>query len=148
MAQLRFYRQVRYDGGIRTGIGVDEQPIWHDFQAGSEDSDPAILWYVDVIVEGNKLPNDPEESRGWLLAQATPLTNALRAAAERLEIGLDDSADWPYRVRLNGLPRGVQGEIRVSAVRGLPEGELAQGLSDLADRWEAILERLSPLAPA
>ena len=133
---------------MRTGIGVDEQPLWHDFQAGSEESDPAILWYVDLAIEGNTLPSDPDEVRQWLVEEAKPLTDGLRKAARRLAIGLDDSTDWPYRQQLEGLPRGVRGEIRASAVHGLQEGELSQGLNDLAKNWEAVLERLAPLAHA
>src|SRR5688572_19819247 len=100
MTQLRFYRQVRYDGGMRSGIGIDEQPVLHEFCAGSDESDPALLWYVDIDLEGSRLPSDPAEGRAWLLAHADAIRSGLRLAAQRLAIGLDDTGSWPYRMVL------------------------------------------------
>lgn len=146
MPLVRFYRQARYDGGVRTGIGIDEQPVLHEFQAGGDESDPALLWYVDLALEGRSLPEDAEEARSWLIQHAEPIQESLRTASRRLEIGLDDTAQWPYRLPMTGLPRGIRGEIRVSAIRALAEGELAAGLAALADDWNAALHRLAPMA--
>jgi hypothetical protein len=92
------------------------------------------------------LPDDIEEARAWALENSQPVVETLKSIADRLEIGLDDTTDWPYRVKIANLPRGVRGEIRISAVRGLAEGELAGHLSELADDWKAIIKRLAPMA--
>ena len=146
MPQLRFYRQERYDRGVRTGFGVDDQPALEEFSSGSGESDPALLWYVDMVLEGRSLPENVEQARAWIIEHAEPIVTCLRSAAERLEIGLDDTTDWPYRIRLANLPRGVRGEIRVSAVRGLGEGELANRLTALAEDWKMAIHRLAPMA--
>jgi hypothetical protein len=146
MTEVRFYRQLRYDGGVRTGLGINDQPVLHEFRAGKDESDPAILWYADIALEGKGLPDDADDARQWLIDHADAIVKVLRTAAERLEIGLDDSSDWPYRVSISGLPRGTRGEIRVSSVRGLAEGELADRLSELADDWVQSIERLAPMA--
>ena len=148
MSKVRFYRQARSDGGVRTGIGIDDQPVLHEFRPGSDESDPALLWYVDLALEGKGLPLEAEEARAWLLECADPITTSLRTAARRLEIGLDDSVEWPYRIQLTGLPRGIRSEIRISGVRGLAEGELASHLIELAETWQAVLEQLAPMVPA
>ncbi len=148
MSKVRFYRQARCDGGVRTGIGIDDQPVLHEFRRGNDDSDPALLWYVDLALEGKGLPTEAEEARAWLLEHADAITTSLRAAAQRLEIGLDDSVEWPYRIELTSLPRGIRGEIRISGVRGLAEGELAGHLIELAETWQSVLEQLGPLVPA
>jgi len=146
MAKLRFYRQERYDGGVRTGFGIDDKSALHEFRAGSADSDPALLWYVDIELEGKSLPQDTEEGRMWVLEHSEPILDSLRSVAERLEIGLDDTTDWPYQVKISNLPRGVRGEIRISAVRRLAEGELAERLTELAADWKTTIKRLAPMA--
>jgi hypothetical protein len=145
MSQIRFYRQERYDGGLRTGFGIDNQPALEEFQAGQGESDPALLWYVDLELDGKSLPHDVERARVWALDHAEPIIAGLRLAAERLEIGLDDTTDWPYRLRVQNLPRGIRGELRISAVRGLGEGELAGRLAALADDWSGVVQRLAPM---
>jgi len=97
-------------------------------------------------LEGKSLPRDVEHARAWALEHAEPIIASLRRAAERLEIGLDDTTDWPYRVRVQNLPRGVRGELRISAVRGLGEGQLAGRLAELADDWSGVVQRLAPMA--
>jgi hypothetical protein len=146
MAKIRFYRQQRYDGGLRTGFGVDDQAALHDYRAGNADSDPALLWYVDVELDGKGLPNDTEDGRVWVLENDKAITDCLRSLGQRLQIGLDDTTEWPYLVKIPNLPRGVRGEVRVSAVRGLAEGEIADRLSELADNWKETIQRLSPMS--
>lgn len=148
MPQLRFYHQQRIDGGTRAGLGIDNQPVLHRFHPGGEESDPALAWFIDVTVEGRGLPVDPDEARGWFMANARPIAAALRDAAKRLEVGLDDTAAWPYQIRIDNLPRGIRGELRISAVRSLAEGELASQLDRLADEWDEVLQDLSPHVPA
>jgi hypothetical protein len=147
MPKIGFYRQARYDGGMRTGIGIDDQTVLHDFQPGAEQSDPALLWYVDVAVEGDRLPSEPDAARTWLFDQSDTIAEAFREVGNHLEIGLDSDASWPFRVRIRNLPRGIRGEISISGARRLSEGELARQLTNLANTWTDTLERLTPMAP-
>lgn len=148
MRTIRFYQQQRSDGGVRSGLGIDDEPVLHEFIAGDEESDPALLWYVDVVAKSSHLPGDAEHAREWFVRHRQEIQQTLRDMAERLTIGLDEGNCWPYSAKLTGLPRGVAGEVRVSAVRSLREGELARHLRLLADAWEAVLSRLAPLAAA
>ena len=146
MSTLRFYQQERYDGGLRTGVGIDSQTLLQEFRPGSEESDPALLWYVDVVLEVERLPKHAEEARSWLIKYSAAIVSSLRALSERLEIGLDNDSKWPYEARIAGLPRGIRGRIVLSAIGRLPEGVLARRLNELANEWESVLERLTALA--
>jgi hypothetical protein len=146
MPKIRFYRQQRYDGGVRTGFGVEDQPLLEAYETGSAESDPALTWYVDIELEGKNLPHDVEAARGWIIDNGQSIISCLRSLAERLAIGLDDTTQWPYLIAIDGLPRGVRGDVRISAVRGLAEGELAQRLNQLAAEWTATIRRLAPMA--
>jgi hypothetical protein len=42
MAMLNFYRQVREDGGIRTGIELNGTTIFERFESGGDDYDLAL----------------------------------------------------------------------------------------------------------
>jgi len=146
MPTIRFYQQQRNDGGLRSGLGIDEEPVLHEYVAGGRDSDPALLWYVDVVATSNILTSDPELARDWLTQHGKPIKHTLRSLADRLEIGLDETANWPYSASVSHLPRGTTGQVSVSAVRRLRDGELAGHLRALADDWEGVLARLTPLA--
>ena len=40
MPNLTFYRQARIDGGIRTGIELDEDTVFEYFEEGGSEPDP------------------------------------------------------------------------------------------------------------
>jgi len=60
MPTITFYRQARRDGGIRTGIEIDQNTVLMRFDRGRKESDPALLWCVDVRCSGARLPREPE----------------------------------------------------------------------------------------
>lgn len=145
MPTIGFFRQKRADGGVRTGVGVNDVMLWEHFKAGRRDSDPALRWYIDLLFEGNRLPTEAQAARDWLLEQKEFICDNLRKMAERLEIGLDSDVR-PFRYRLKNAPRGVRGDLVVSGVRSLSEGELARELKSLARRWQATIDALAPFA--
>jgi hypothetical protein len=145
MTKIKFFRQERYDGGTRAGIGVNDEAVWEAFEPGPEEVDPALLWYVDVVFEGARLPATPEGARVWLMNHEESIRQGFQLAADRLQLGMDQDESWPFRSQLAGLPRGVRGSLSVSAIRGLEEGELSEKLTETSRQWNSILERLVPL---
>ena len=142
MSQIVFYRQERYDGGVRAGIEVNGERVWHTFTPGALDSNPALLWYVDLNVEGESLPIDSETARRWLLDHGEVFKRGLEEAAGQLEIGLDADEPWPYVLPLSGGPPGVEARLTVSGVRGLGDGELAEKLKETCREWSEILSAM------
>jgi hypothetical protein len=103
MPKIAFYHQQRFDGGVRAGLGVDDQTVLHRFEPGREPSNPALEWYVDVIVTGRSLPTSSDEARDWLIEHADFIRRGMGKAAEQLEVGLDTDDDaWPFRWKLGG----------------------------------------------
>src|SRR5438874_10628438 len=102
MHTLSFYRQARQDGGVRTAIEVDSETTFHQFEPGSEESDPALLWYVDLRCEGEDLPSEPEDARKWLLANADLIKHGFRLLADKVAAGVDWSV---YPVEWGDFPQ-------------------------------------------
>jgi hypothetical protein len=140
MSAISFYRQARRDGGIRTGITIDADTVLHRYENGGNDSDPALVWFVDVRCEGRRLPTEPEPAREWFLSHAQLIKAALRASAEELRAGIDIGS-WPLERSISG-PRGVRMRIVCSAVRRLEALDIARILHDIADHWEERIKAL------
>jgi len=146
MATITLYRQARFDGGLRTGIDVDGETIFEHYQPESGDSNPALLWYMDIRLSGDQLPSDPLEARDWLAANSEFFRGQLeRIAEENLEAGFDAELR-PFRRRLEGCPEGCSGEVVISAVRRLEARDIAGHVRNLADHWGAVLAELAPLS--
>lgn len=143
MTKLTFYRQVRKDGGIRTGVEVNEDPVLGQFQEGDQESDSALEWFVDVRCSVSTLGHDPEEARRWLLRHALVIQTALKNLAEELKPGMDSSS--VLRRRIAGAPTGVQMEIVCSALRRVTGQEMATVLLDLGTRWPGLIRGLPAL---
>jgi len=146
MATITLYRQARFDGGLRTGIDVDGETILEHYQPESGDSNPALLWYMDVRLSGDQLPSDPLEARDWLAANSEFFRSQLeRVAEENLEAGFDAELR-PFRRRLGGCPEGCSAEVVISAVRRLEARDIADQVRSLAQHWCTVLEELAPLS--
>src|SRR5215218_7522180 len=113
MSAITFYIQGRRDRGVRTGIEIDGQTVFSRFEGGATDRDPSLLWYVDVLCEGRRLPDDPAGARRWLLDHEEPIVGLLRSLAADLPAGFDPD-DWPVR-RSRKLPGGTQVTVACSA---------------------------------
>ena len=55
MSTIVFFRQARIDGGIHTGVDVNGTG-WEFYDAGSDEHDPALVWYVDLRRKGTTCP--------------------------------------------------------------------------------------------
>lgn len=147
MTDISFYRQQRQDGGVRSGLEVDGGIVLHHFQEGRGDSDPALLWFVDVRVKGRNIPRTAEAARAWFAEQKIIIQEGLRNLAEELRAGMDFDS-WPLQRPLKGVPRGAQVQIVCSAVRRLKARDIAKILIDIADHWLELLQELEPYQPA
>jgi hypothetical protein len=139
MPTITFFRQARRDGGIRTGIDIDNQTVLSCFE-GAEEDDPALVWFVDVRCSGQRLPRDVEEARRWLERHEAQIAGVLEALAKRLPEGLDPS-EWPLKLtkRLTGQ---VSVTVACSAVRRVEARKLDQILRDIAKHWSDRLKSL------
>jgi hypothetical protein len=140
MPTITFFRQARRDGGVRTGIDIDDHTVLSRFEPGRRDEDPALLWYVDVRCTGPRLPRDVDAARQWLIRHGPQIREALDALADQVPEGLDPS-EWPLQTtkRLSGATITVA----CSAVRRLEAREMATIVQDIADHWRERLETLS-----
>lgn len=140
MSTLTFYRQARRDGGVRTGIEINSNTVLARFEQGSEDGDPALVWYVDVRCEGARLPAEPEAARAWFIRNESAITRLLEALADEVPSGIDPG-DWPLR-KEHQLSTGVRVTVACSAMRRVEGQQIAQVLRDIAANWR---ERVSNL---
>ena len=145
MSEITFYRQMRFDEGLRTGIDVDGIEYWHQYLPAADEGDSGILWFVDIRLEGELLPDDPDDVRRWLRAHAGAITNALRVLSEQYDHGLDADSD-PQRKPIAGLPDGVHGEIVLSASRRVEARRLGNVLAEIAEDWPALLSALDQMS--
>jgi len=143
MSKLTFYVQQRVDGGRRSGIDIDGETVFGRFEAGGEEFDPALLWYVDVRCAGD-LPSEPDRARRWLLDQKELLTSALKNIGDELQVGLD-SGLWPRERKVDGAPRGVDIVIVCSSLRRVAAPDFGQTVTRLAEDFPAIVESLGSI---
>ncbi len=139
MTEIAYFLNARQDGGFRSGIDINGGTVWHHFVAGTEDSDPALLWWVDVNCKG-VLPRDPDAVRSWMLDKSRQLSQFMTRAAQDIEgAGFDVDLE-PFR-------RDYQfGEVRVtivaSAIRRVDAREMGTKLKELAGKWVRLVEEL------
>jgi hypothetical protein len=144
MGKVGYFRQMRQDGAIRTGITVNGNLVLHLFENEAEEPDPALLWYVDVRSEGKSLPTTAEEARSWLLNQSAVIRSALNDLANDLQAGMDIDV-WPLQRRITGTPRGLRMTIVCSVVRRLEGLRIAEILRVVAEGWVESIHAAKPL---
>lgn len=145
MSKLIVYRQKRRDGGIRSGLEIDDTTVLHQFQPGKGESNPILEWFVDVQAEGRGLPRDAEAARQWLVEQAEFIRSKLLELADELQAGIDFDS-WPLRRSIANRRVGVDWTITCSAMRRLEARDIAGVLQDLALNWSKYLKQLKPSA--
>src|SRR5205085_2732840 len=124
MPKLTLYRQHRFDGRARSGIEVEGEPQWEHFEEPpEEESDPALLWYVDVRCQGRNVPTEQCETREWLLRNAPVIRQTFETLADKLHAGYDGT--WPYIFPMQSAPPGTTMKIVCSTTRGLEIGQLS-----------------------
>ena len=145
MKTINFYRQMRVDGGKRTGLEIDGETVLERFEKGRKAEDSALLWFVDIRCAGNQLPSEPEAAREWLLARASVIQAGLRTMAAELSAGIDFSA--PIARVIPKMGNGISAKIFCSAVRRLPALEIAKSLTEISEHWKEFLDHLEILEP-
>jgi hypothetical protein len=146
MHYLFYYRQQRVDGAIRTGISLDGEAVLESVEneAGVDESDPVLRWYIDVYWEGKRLPKEAEEARAWLLAQSAFVRDALHSLADDMGAGMDVDVP-PLRRTIPGTPRGLRMRITLAVMNRREARNAANILRGVADAWEQSLRALTPL---
>jgi hypothetical protein len=139
MKNLTFYHQKRRDGGVRTGVEVDDERILECFESGAPREDPRLLWWIDVRCAQKAWPSEPEEVRAWLLENAQRIEGGLKALAAELNAGIDK--DWPAKHVVPGRA-GLRIEIFCSAMRRVAGREIQAELFNLARNWRTIIAEL------
>lgn len=142
MSKLTFFRQARSDGGIRTGVEIDDTLLLHRFQEGSREDDPSIAWFVDVRFEGPQLPHEAEDARAFLLARRDVVASGLLQLADELKTTGIDADAWPLTRPLSDPEERVSAALVCSAIRRLDGREIAARLSDVAREWTMIIGEL------
>lgn len=145
MKTINFYRQVRVDGGKRTGIEIDGETVSERFEAGKQPEDSALLWFVDIRCAGDNLPNEAEAAREWLLEKAPAIQTGVREVAHELRAGIDFSA--PISREIPRVGRGFTVQIFCSAMRRLQALEIAEALEEISSQWSEFLNQLEVLEP-
>ncbi len=141
MAMLSFYRQVREDGGIRTGIELNGTTVFERFESGGDDYDPALVWYVDIRCESNNLPQAAEEARDWLQRHGKYIRDGLPVLAAKLQAGVDVGS-YPLRWQVPNVPEGLRVTVVCSALRRVPGLEIAKVLNEIGESWVELVKGL------
>jgi hypothetical protein len=146
MPEISFYRQARVDGGIRTGVDVDETTVLESYEADSEDFDPALLWYVDLDINAPAFAGESqgESVRSWLLKHAKPIQTALATVEEELSLGFDVEAR-PYVRTIVDEKADLSMTIRVSAIRRIEGRDVASKVSFVRSKWKRLISQMSGL---
>src|SRR5262249_30623439 len=138
MTHLTFYRQKRCDGGIHTGLSLNRETVLGHFEDGPDFSDPVLLWFVDVRVEGRRLPHEAEAIRQWFLDHSAAIQQGLREVAEEVRAGFEPDV-WPMQRPLPRPPRGVRWNLVCCALRRFDALDISKLVLDEADHWQAYL---------
>ncbi len=139
--KLIWYRQKRFDGGIRTAVDVDDVHLLHQFENRCRNPDPALLWFADLRCEGPRLPTTAERARQWLLENSSVIQQAFRTVAEEFRAGIDNDT-WPLLRRVEEFPGRVKAVVAFTAVRRLDSVAMADVLIDVAEYWDERLRSL------
>jgi hypothetical protein len=140
MPEITLYQQARRDGGRRSGIEIGNEAAFSHFEQGNPDTDPALVWYIDVRCSGPTLPQEREAARDWLLRHAEPIARLVRDAANVVPLGYDPT-EWPLQV--TGAIDGVDVTVASSAVRRSEARRLAEVLGAFADHLQELIRSLS-----
>lgn len=146
MATIAFYKQVRDDGGIHTGVEVNGVTCFDRFELEGEEYDPVLTWYIEVRCEGETVPPTATGAILWLLDHATIIQNGLTQLAERLSVGLDHST-YPLDWEIPGAPTGVRMHLRCAATRRVTALAMAKFVNEVGAQWQELVRRLPESQP-
>jgi hypothetical protein len=99
-----FCRQLRMDGGYRTGLEVDGETVYGLFEEGQTDDDPRLRWFVDLRCVGSKLPKSARLARAWLLKNSPMIVDGFARCSQEVRAGIDPDLLCDLLGRLQGRP--------------------------------------------
>jgi len=144
MPKLIFYRQMRMDGGVRTGVDVDGETVYGIFEEGESDDNPRLRWFVDLRCNGAKLPRTGRGARKWLLEHGPGITAGISRCALDVRAGIDPdvfSFSWDD---FEDLPPGVEAKLVVSAARRADAIAVPEILREIGNDWDRIVRSMKP----
>lgn len=146
MAEVSIYCQQRRDGGMRFGVAVDKATLLHFFRPASLEPDPALDWWIDIVVVSSSLPSHPDSLREWLLANIGALKKAIEATAQKLASGVDTGME-PFQSEYKSGP-DLSFQMYVSAVRALAGRQIAERLRDFAAELDSVVNQMESMVAA
>ena len=147
MPTLTYYKNVRNDGGVRTGVGLNGETVLEDFVEGRQEPDPILVWYVDLLFESSKVPKEAEAIRAWLATMGNYVKQGLDEIATKMEVGIDQQ--WnPFSYPLLRTPTGVKITMSGAAMNRVRIEDFAQHLREIKQEWDKSLRRLKSPIPS
>lgn len=144
VSSVKFFRQKRFDGGVRMGVSVGQDLVLHHFSPGSKEDDPALEWYVDVELKAAGIPSEPEQLRQWLIDQRATVSQVLKELSEEFRAGTDFPKP-PFQHRKSR--DGIQVTVSYGAIRRVDCLQMAKVFQSLARSWSNYIRRLEVFSP-
>jgi len=148
MSKVVFYRQLRMDGGYRTGLEVDGETVYGLFEEGQTDDDPRLRWFVDLRCVGSKLPKSPRSARAWLLKNSPMIVDGFARCSQEVRAGIDPDLYAISWTDFKDVPEDVQMTIVFTAARRADAIGMAEVLAYIGSNWERLVRRLKPVRSA
>lgn len=148
MSKVVFYRQLRMDGGYRTGLEVDGETVYGLFEEGQTDDNPRLRWFVDLRCEGPKLPKSAPRARAWLLKNSPTIIDGFARCSQEVRAGIDPD---PYTIPwadFKDVPKDVKMSIVLTAARRADAIGMAEVLAYIGSNWERLVRMLKPVRSA
>lgn len=147
MHELTFFRQKRFDNGVRTGVEWDGMTLLGRFDESRDEADrenplgSALLWFVDIISTLQAESMTPVEARRWHQERHVPIRDGLLSLSDLLKAGVDD--DWPLRWQVPpDSTGGVDIRIQCSFIKRVTPREIRDVLREIAGEWAVLLDGL------
>jgi hypothetical protein len=122
------------------GVTLNGQTLLHRFVGSrAKGEDPALVWFVDVTLEGQGIPSEPGSLRQWLLERERLISDRLRRLAEQFRAGTDFPPP-PFRYTFSD--NGLEVTVVYSAMRRIDCVQMAKVFEDLAKSWGRYLKQL------
>jgi hypothetical protein len=142
MSKIAFFRQQRVDGAIRSGIMIDDELVFHQLENENvAEPDPVLLWFVNVGVEGDDLPDDPDEARQWLIDHSTAISDLLLKEGRSISAGIDHPS-WPLIKHVPLPANGRLVRIGYAAMERVAASEMGVHLQEVAREFESVVQSL------
>lgn len=148
MSKVVFYRQLRMDGGYRTGLEVDEETVYGLFEEGQTDDDPRLRWFVDLRCVGSKLAKSAHLARAWLLKNSPTILDGFARCSQEVRAGIDPDLYAISWADFKDVPEDIQMTIVFTAARRADAIGMAEVLAYIGSNWERVVRMLKPVRSA